>query len=200
MEGSEAADMMIRGGIQLTEASVKLLAAGSKNLTAFLLALAHDNKKIMGKTSMARLLKEHLELKLFHIKAEDLQSFAGYAKKYGILYAAIKEKNNGNGIIDLITNVDYVSQVNRVMEKLGYVAPAQEQEDGASKKADPRARPGSSSPERGSGSNPLKTETRTTYERPSVKGRLAALRAASEDMRSGGKAPQRSQSYKPKTR
>jgi hypothetical protein len=200
MEGSEAADLMAREGIQITEASVKLLAAGTKNLAAFLIALARDNKKLMGKTNMARLLRERRGIKVFHIKAEDLQSFAGYAQKYGILYAAVKEKNNESGIIDLITNVDCVSQVNHVMEKLGYVAPAQEQEEGASKKAAPRARPGNSSPERGSGSNPLKTETRTTYDRPSVKGRLAALRAASEDMRSGGKAPQRSQSYKPKTR
>lgn len=197
MEGSDAADMMMRGGIQLTEASIKLLAAGSKNLAAFLLALAQNNKKLMGKTSMARLLKEQRELKLFHIKAEDFGQFSEYAKKFGILYAAVKEKNNDTGIIDLITNVDYVSQVNRVMEKLGYVAPALE--ENTSKKADSRAQPGSSSPERGSGSNPLRTETGTTDERPSVKGRLAALRSASEDMR-GGKSQQRSRTTPKQTR
>jgi hypothetical protein len=200
MEGSDAAEMMMRGGIQLTEASIKLLAAGSKNLAAFLLALARDNKKLMGKTSMARLLKEHRELKLFHIKTEDFGQFSEYAKKFGILYAAVKEKNNDSGIIDLVTNVDYVSQVNRVMEKMGYVAPAKGREDDASKKADPRAQPGNSLPERGSGLNPLKTETRTTDEKPSVRGRLAALRAASEDMRSKGKTPQRNRTQAPKTR
>lgn len=197
MEGSDAAEMMLRGGIQLTEASIKLLAAGSKNLAAFLIALAQNNKKLMGKTNMARLLKEQRELKLFHIKTEDFKQFSQYAKKYGILYAAVKEKNNDTGIIDLISNVDYVSQINRVMEKLGYIAPVQEKS--GAKKADSRAQPGSSSPERGSGLNPSKTETRTTDEKPSVKGRLAALRAASEDMHSG-KAPQRSHTTPNQTR
>jgi len=199
MEGSEAADLMVREGIQITEASVKLLAAGSKNLAAFLLALAQDNKKLMGKTNMVRLLKERRGIGIFHIKAEDLKTFAAFARKYGILYSAVKEKNNSTGIVDLMTNADSVSQVNRVLEKMGYIVPGKEQEDNAAKKAGPRARPGSSSPERGSGSNPSRTETRTTDEKPSVKGRLAALRAASEDMR-GGKSPQRSRTTPTQTR
>ena len=35
----EAADLVVKESIQLTEASIKLLAAGSKNLAAFLYAL-----------------------------------------------------------------------------------------------------------------------------------------------------------------
>lgn len=56
--GSEAADLMVREGLQITEATVKLLAAGSKNLAAFLYALAKDNKRVSGKTNMGRLLRE----------------------------------------------------------------------------------------------------------------------------------------------
>ena len=52
----EVADLMVKESIQLTEESIKLLAAGCKNLTAFLYALAKDNKKLVGKTSMKRLL------------------------------------------------------------------------------------------------------------------------------------------------
>ena len=59
----EAADLVVKESIQLTEASIKLLAAGSKNLAAFLYALAKDNKKLVGKTSMNRLLREGKELK-----------------------------------------------------------------------------------------------------------------------------------------
>ena len=50
------ADLMVKESIQLTEEGIKLLAAGCKNLTAFLYALAKDNKKLVGKTSMKRLL------------------------------------------------------------------------------------------------------------------------------------------------
>ena len=44
----EVADLMVKESIQLTEESIKLLAAGCKNLTAFLYALAKDNKKLVG--------------------------------------------------------------------------------------------------------------------------------------------------------
>lgn len=48
--GSEAADQMVREGIQITEAAVKLSALGAKNLAAIALALARDNPKVRGRT------------------------------------------------------------------------------------------------------------------------------------------------------
>ena len=54
----DVADLMVKESIQLTEASIKMMAEGSKNLIALLLVLAQDGKKLSGKTSMARLLRE----------------------------------------------------------------------------------------------------------------------------------------------
>ena len=47
----EVADLMVKESIQLTEAAVKMLAAGSKNLAAFLMALSQNNKKLYGKAT-----------------------------------------------------------------------------------------------------------------------------------------------------
>lgn len=145
----DVADLMVKESIQLTEASIKLLAAGSKNLAALLWALAKDNKKLVGKTGMGRLLRESKELKVFQIKESDLAEFRAFAKK-NVLYSIVKDKRRTDGIVDLVTNVDFVSQVNLFMERRGYRAPARE--DAAPKKDAPRARPGSSSPQRGNGS------------------------------------------------
>lgn len=195
----EVADLMVKEGIQITEASIKLLAAGSKNLAAFLWALAKDGKKLSGKTNMARLLKEGKELKTFRIKEDDLKEFRAFAKK-NVLFSAIKDKRANDGTIDLVTNTDFVSQVNLFMERRGYAAPVRGPEVETPKKAVPRVPQGNSSHGRGSGLKPSQTRTETRTERttdapakvgdiPSVKGRLAALRAASEGM-SQGKAPQ----------
>ena len=201
----EVADLMVKESIQITEESVKLLAAGAKNLTAFLLALAQDNKKLSGKTNMARLLREGKELKVFSIRESDLADFKAFAKK-NVLYSVVKDKGAGNGIVNLITNVDYVSQVNHFMESRGYAAPARTQEGDTPKKDAPRAQPDNSSPQRGSGSTPSQSERRTTRttdtpakvgDIPTVKGRLAALRAASEGMKEPGKAPQRQAPKRP---
>ena len=199
----DVADLMVKESIQLTEASIKLLAAGSKNLAALLWALAKDNKKLVGKTGMARLLRESKELKVFHIKESDLAEFRAFAKK-NVLFSVVKDKRRTDGMVDLVTNVDFVSQVNLFMERRGYGAPARE--DAEPKKAVPRAQPGSSSPQRGSGSTPSQSERRTTRttdapakvgDIPTVKGRLAALRAASEGMKEPGKAPQRQAPKRP---
>ena len=107
----DVADLMVKESIQLTEASIKLLAAGSKNLAALLWALAKDNKKLVGKTGMARLLRESKELKVFHIKESDLAEFRAFAKK-NVLYSVVKDKRRTDGVVDLVTNVDFVSQVN----------------------------------------------------------------------------------------
>ena len=199
----DVADLMVKESIQLTEASIKLLAAGGTSLAALLWALAKEDKKLVGKAGMGRLLRENKELKVFQIKESDLAEFRAFAKK-NVLYSVVKDKRRTDGVVDLVTNVDFVSQVNLFMERRGYGAPARE--DAAPKKAVPRAQPGSSSPQRGSGSTPSQSERRTTRttdapakvgDIPTVKGRLAALRAASEGMKEPGKAPQRQAPKRP---
>lgn len=203
----EVADLMVKESIQLTEASIKLLAAGSKNLAAFLWALAKDNKKLVGKIGMNRLLREGKELKMFRIKEDDLLEFKAFAKK-NVLFAAIKDTRSTDGMVDLVTNVDFVAQVNLFMERRGYGIPTREQEDADPKKADPRAPQGASSPQRGSGSTvsrtrPTRTMTRTideAAEKPSVKAKLETCRAEAEQ-RAAAKAPQqRTRPMKPKTK
>lgn len=203
----DVADLMVKEGIQLTEASIKLLAAGGKNLAAFLWALSRDSKKLVGKTNMARLLRENKELKVFHIKETDLPEFRSFAKK-NVLFSVIKDTRRTDGIVDLVTNTDFVSQVNLFMERRGYGVPTREQEDGTPKKGEPRAQPDNSSPQRGSGSTASQTRTRpmrttrTTEEKeakPSVKAKLETYRA--ELSKSPAQpSQQRTRPVKPKTR
>lgn len=127
-----------------------------------------------------------------------------YAKK-NVLFSVIKDTRSTSGIVDLVTNVDYVPLVNHYLEQRGYPAPAQEQGEEAPKKAAPRVRPEHSSPQRGSGSTARQTRstdtgTTETTEKPSVKSRLEALRAASEGMREPGRAPQAKGKTIPKSR
>lgn len=149
--GGQAADQIVRTEIQLTEEAIKLLASGSKNLAAFLLALAKDNKKVMGKTNMGRLLQDTRELKFFQIEEKDWTKFTQYAKEFGVLYSGVKKKNQEDGLITLVSNEGYTSQMNYVLERMGYPIPEKQQEEQPTKKAAPRAPRENSSQERGSG-------------------------------------------------
>ena len=82
----ETADLMVRESIQITESAVKLAALGAKNLAALLLALANDNQKIAGKTTLRKLLQSGDEIALFSITEKDLKDFQVEGKKYGFLY------------------------------------------------------------------------------------------------------------------
>ena len=200
----EVADLMVKESIQVTEASIKLLAAGSKNLAAFLWALAKDGKKVAGLTSMAQLYRSGRPTALFRIKESDLKEFRAFAKK-NVLFAVLKYKGAKDGTVDLITNVDYAAQVNLFMERKGYPVP--EQETAQPKKDDPRAPQGYSSPQRGSGliasrTRPMKQTTRTTdeqAEKASVREKLAACRTEAEQ-RAARPAPQRTKPTKNQTR
>lgn len=200
----EVADLMVKESIQVTEAGIKLLAAGSKNLAAFLWALAKDGKKVAGLTSMAQLYRSGRPTALFRIKESDLKEFRAFAKK-NVLFAVLKYKGAKDGTVDLITNVDYAAQVNLFMERKGYPVP--EKEAAPPKKDGPRAPQGYSSPQRGSGltasrTRPTKQMTRTTEERlekPSVREKLTACQAEAEQ-RAARTAPQRARPTKAKTR
>lgn len=187
--GGEIAELMVKESIQITEESIKLLAAGSKNLAALLWALATDSKKLAGMSSMKRLIREGKELRVFCIRESDLEDFKAYAKK-NVLYSIVKDKRAEDGTVDLITNVDYAAQVNLFMERHGYTAPEKEEAD--PKKDASRARQGSSSKQRGTGSKASQSRMTTdSDDKPSVHERLAALREASDGMKGGAPARER---------
>lgn len=201
----EVADLMVKEGIVLTEESIKLLAAGSKNLAALLWAFAKDEKKLVGKTSMTRLLREGKLLKVFHIKESDLEDFKKFAKK-NLLFSALKDSRSEDGMVDLVTNVDFVAQVNLFMERRGYGTIPPEQEDETLKKGSPlAARQGGFLPQRGSGSTlsqskrqrPTRMTSDEAPEKASVKEKLAACQVEAENR---AKGKQRTRPSRPKTR
>ena len=69
------ADLMVREGIQITESALKLAGLGAKNLAALLIALANDNQKVAGKTTLKRLIQDREELTIFSIKEQDLAAY-----------------------------------------------------------------------------------------------------------------------------
>ena len=175
----ETADLMVREGIQITESVVKLAGLGAKNLAALLIALANDNQKLAGKTTLKRLIQDGDELTIFSVKKEDLDGFRMEAKSYGVLYCPIINKMENTGTVEIMAKAKDAKQLNRIFERMGYPAPVKE--DDAAKKADARAPSVSSSKERGTGAKASTEQTLVRAdERPSVKGRLAAYKAAAE--------------------
>lgn len=172
----EAADLLVKEGVQATETAVKLAGTGLKNVAALLLALSRQEYKVTGKTSSKRLARDPAAAEVVQIRKVDMGRFQKLAKQYGVLYFFTHKKGNENGMTNVVSTVNYAPQLNAILEEMGYPIPEKAQPT-APKKAPPRTPPGKSSQERDNGWKQragIREE-----ERPSVKGRLEAIRAAS---------------------
>ena len=177
----EVADLVVKEGLQVTEAAAKLAGKGVVNAAALLAALAKEHYKVAGKASIPRLAKDNAQAVVVPVKTEDMKQFRQLARKYGVLYAAVKPRGKEVTSVDIISNVNYAAQLNAIFETMGYPIPEKAQEDKAAKKAKPLRTPREkSSPERESGLHPPQTEL--TSDKPSTRGRLMALQKAAKEL------------------
>ena len=176
----EAADLVMKEGVQISEEAIKLLARGAKNLAALLYALAKDQKKLYGKVNMNRLLSEQRPIEVLPLRTEDFDEFKRRAKKVGLLFSTILDKKGDAPYLEILTNIDHLSQANYILEQMGYQP--RQLEDSQPKKEQTPARPEPSLQKQRSGLTQGMTLTSNEEKQP-VRGRLAALRAAAERTR-----------------
>ena len=177
----EAADLVMKEGVQISEEAIKLLARGAKNLAALLYALAKDQKKLYGKVNMNRLLSEQRPIEVLPLRTEDFDEFKRRAKKVGLLFSTILDKKGDAPYLEILTNIDHLSQANYILEQMGYQP--RQLEDSQPKKEQTPARPEPSLQKQRSGLTQGTTLTSNEEKQP-VRGRLAALRAAAERTKS----------------
>lgn len=173
----------------MAELAAKLSGKGVVNVAVLMAALIKNNYKVIGEVGVARMNRENVESVIIPVKQADFARFRELAKRFGVLYAAVRNEDAGKDI-QIISNVNYSAQLNAVLEALGYCIPTASKEGQTAKKACPRAPQEKSSDERGSGWNPQQKN-----ERPSVREKLKELKAVAETVNT----PQRNQ-RKDKTR
>ena len=171
----EVADLLVKEGLEAAKIATELSAKGLVNAAALLAAMVKQNYKVVGKVGIERLMKENAESVIIPIKAVDFGKFQKIAKQFGVLYAAVKSEVKENGVLHIISNVNYSAQLNAVMEAMDYAVPEVKREDQASKKAKSRAPQEKSSDERGIGLNSM-----TGHEKPSTRQKLAELDAVAK--------------------
>ena len=157
---AEAADLVVREGIQATEAAAKLSGEALKNVAALLIAIAKQDLKVVGETSSKRLARDtSAPAVVIPVKAEDKARFQKLAKEFGVLYFIAQKKGNDTGVLNVVSNQNYAAQLNAVMEQMGYPIPQKAKGDESPKKATSRAPQEKSSNERGNGWSPSPTNT-----------------------------------------
>lgn len=100
------------------EVAVKLAGSGAKNMAILLYAILSDQKKTAGKARLATMIKSGKELKVYTLRDKDLSTFVAEAKKYGILFSAVKDpKDLNDGTTDIIVRAEDAARINHLVER-----------------------------------------------------------------------------------
>ena len=99
--GGEAADQVIRMSLNGAEVALKITEVAAKEVATMLVAILKDNKKSKGRTRLENLIKTGRPLTIFIVKVDDYDQFKQKAKRYGILYCAVRNaKGTDDGMVD----------------------------------------------------------------------------------------------------
>ena len=116
----DAAEQVVRMSLEGTEVVLKLTGAAAKNIAAALYAVYknRDKNKIRGRQRLTAMLKSGKELKVFTVSEEHLKQFAVEAKRYGVVYCALRGKEkSADGLVDVMVRAEDASKINRIVER-----------------------------------------------------------------------------------
>ena len=116
----DAAEQVVRLSLEGTEVALRLTGSAAKNIAAALYTILKnkDRTKTKGHQRLTAMLKSGKELKVFTLPEEHLRQFTVEAKRYGVVYCAIRDKKpSADGLVDIMVRAEDASKINRIVER-----------------------------------------------------------------------------------
>ena len=119
----EAADQVVRMSLEVGEAALKITGAGAKQLAVLLYAIVNEQKKTRGRARLETLVRSGKPLTVFSVKEQDMKKFVEEAKRYGVLYCAIRNpRGSSDGMVDIMVKEEDASRINRIVERFRFAS------------------------------------------------------------------------------
>lgn len=119
----EAADQVVRMSMEVGEAALKISGEGAKQLVVLLYAILKEQKKTRGRARLETLVRSGKPLTVFSVKESDLKKFVQEAKRYGILYCAVRDpKGSSDGMVDIMVKEEDAPRINRIVERFKFAS------------------------------------------------------------------------------
>ncbi|MBS6194805.1 MAG: PcfB family protein [Clostridiales bacterium] len=119
----EAADQVVRMSLEVGEAALKITGAGAKQLAVLLYAILNEQKKTRGRARLETLVRSGKPLTVFSVKEQDMKKFVEEAKRYGVLYCAIRNpRGSSDGMVDIMVKEEDASRINRIVERFRFAS------------------------------------------------------------------------------
>lgn len=113
----DVAEQVMRMSLEGAEVAVKLTGTGALKLAQIIYATLKQQEKTKGKARLSSMLRSGKSLKVFTVKEEQLKRFSEEAKRYGVLYCVLREKNSPDGNCDVMVRTEDASKINRIVER-----------------------------------------------------------------------------------
>ncbi len=119
----EAADQVVRMSMEVGEAALKISGAGAKQLAVLLYAILKEQKKTKGRARLETLVRSGKPLTVFSVREGDLKKFVQEAKRYGILYCAVRSpRGSKDGMADVMVKEEDAPRINRIVERFQFAS------------------------------------------------------------------------------
>ena len=117
--GGDAAEQVVRLSLEGFEVAARLSGSAAKNIALLLVSVLKQEQKTKGKARLTNMIKSGKELKVFSIPQKDLKKFTEQAKRYGVLYCVLRDKNTKgeNAPVDIIARAEDASKIQRIVER-----------------------------------------------------------------------------------
>jgi hypothetical protein len=119
----DAAEQVVRLSLEGFEVAAKLTGSAAKEVAILLASVLKQevtqSNKTRGKARLTSMIKSGKELKVFSIQQRDLQKFTQHAKKYGVLYCVLRDRNTNSpdATIDIISRAEDASKIQRIVDR-----------------------------------------------------------------------------------
>lgn len=116
--GGEAGEQIVRMSLNGVEVAAKITGEGAKQLAVLLYTILKEQDKTKGAARLSSMLRFGKELKVFTVRQSELKTFAKEAKRYGVLYCALKGIGKSpDGLVDIMVRAEDASKINRIVER-----------------------------------------------------------------------------------
>ena len=116
---SDAAEQIVRMSLEGMEVMLKISGQGAKLVAVRLAAALKEEEKTRGRSRITSMIKSGKPLKVYELQQKDLKTFAYEARRYGVLYTVLRDKNGNSdkATVDIVTRVEDASKIQRITER-----------------------------------------------------------------------------------
>ena len=118
---ADAADQVVRMSLNGAEVALKVSGKGAAEISKLLYHVlknaSSENNKTKGAMRLKNLIRSGKRLDVCKIRDADLKLFCTEAKKYGILYTVLKDRDATDGMTEVMYKFEDEIKVKRIYEK-----------------------------------------------------------------------------------